>query len=66
VISRNEAQCVLAATGPQTESPTVPVDTPPSARVAGPVPHLRKLAFMFGVVATSLALVLIRQLGGLQ
>ena len=47
------------------KAPTVPVDTPPSARVAGPIPHMRKLAFAFGVIATSLALVLIRQFGGL-
>ena len=52
-----------AAPGPQPKVPTVPVDTPPSARVAGPMPHLRKLAVTFAVIATSLALVLITQLG---
>ena len=43
----------------------VPVDTSPPARVAGPIPHFRKLAFAFGATATLLALVLVHQLIGL-
>jgi hypothetical protein len=48
-----------------TESPTVPVDPPPSARVAGPIPHFRKLAFVFGATAAMLALLLATQLIGM-
>jgi hypothetical protein len=43
----------------------VPVDHPSPARVAGPIPHFRKLAFLFGAVATFLALVLLMQVPGL-
>jgi hypothetical protein len=42
----------------------VPVDPTPLARVAGPIPHFRKLAFVFGATATLLMLVLIQQLTG--
>ena len=45
--------------------PPVPVDPVPLARVAGPIPHFRKLAFVFGATATLLALVLIHQLTGI-
>jgi hypothetical protein len=34
--------------------------------VAGPIPHFRKLAFVFGGVATLLALLLVQQLTGLM
>jgi hypothetical protein len=40
----------------------VPVDPFPLARVAGPIPHFRKLAFVFGATATLLALYLMHQL----
>jgi hypothetical protein len=44
----------------------VPVDPAPLARVAGPIPHFRKLAFAFGATATLLALVFVQQLLGLS
>jgi hypothetical protein len=40
----------------------VPVDTSPPARVAGPIPHVRKFSFLVGATATTLALVLVSQL----
>jgi hypothetical protein len=43
----------------------VPVDPSPLARVAGPIPHFRKLAFGFGATATLLALFLVQQMVGL-
>ena len=43
----------------------VPVDTPPPARVAGPIPHFRKFSFVIGATATTLTLVLVYQLMGL-
>lgn len=46
-----------------TKAPAVPVDYPTPARAAGPIPHLRKLAFMFGATAMVLALLLAAQLG---
>jgi hypothetical protein len=42
----------------------VPVDHPEPARVAGPIPHFRKLAFVFGATATVLALLLVTNLTG--
>jgi hypothetical protein len=42
----------------------VPVDPLPSARVVGSIPHFRKLAFLFGVVATALALLVATQIIG--
>ena len=48
---------------PETESPTMPVDIRQSVPVAGSIPHSRKLAFLFGVLATSLALLLVHNLG---
>jgi len=44
--------------------PPVPVDPVPLARVAGPIPHFRKLAFAFGATATLLALVFLQQMTG--
>jgi hypothetical protein len=44
----------------------VPVDPAPPARVAGPIPHFRKLAFVFGATATLLALLLAGNLLGLS
>jgi hypothetical protein len=41
----------------------VPVDYPTPARAAGPIPHFRKLAFMFGATVMVLALVVAAQLG---
>jgi hypothetical protein len=42
----------------------VPVDPAPPARVAGPIPHFRKLAFVFGFTATLLAVLLASNLLG--
>ena len=42
----------------------MPVDPSPLARVAGPIPHFRKLAFVFGATATLLALYLMGQFVG--
>ncbi len=36
----------------------MPVDPLPPARVVGPMPHFRKLAFVFGATATLLAVLL--------
>jgi hypothetical protein len=47
------------------KAPAVPVDTPPPARAAGPIPHFRKFAFLMGATATGLALVLAYQFVGL-
>ncbi|HEX2862113.1 MAG TPA: hypothetical protein VHN79_10760 [Lacunisphaera sp.] len=44
----------------------MPVDPSAPARVVGPIPHLRKLAFVFGAIATLLALLLATQLTGLM
>jgi hypothetical protein len=44
----------------------VPVDTPPPARAAGPIPHFRKFAFLAGATAAILALVLLNQLLGVM
>ena len=52
-------------TAASTKVPTVPVDTPPPARVAGPMPHFRKFAFLMGATATMLALLVANQLIGL-
>jgi hypothetical protein len=41
----------------------MPVDIRQSVPVAGSIPHSRKLAFLFGVLATSLALLLVHNLG---
>jgi hypothetical protein len=54
----------VALRGRNQKAPPVPVDPAPLARVAGPIPHFRKLAFVFGATATVLALVLIQQLTG--
>jgi hypothetical protein len=43
----------------------VPVDTPPPARAAGPIPHIRKFAFLIGVTVTMLVLMAASQLMGL-
>jgi hypothetical protein len=45
--------------------PPVPVDPVPLARVAGPIPHFRKLAFVFGATATVIALLFVQQMLGL-
>lgn len=50
----------------QQKAPPVPVDVAPPVPVAGPIPHFRKLAFVFGAGATLLALILVQQLGGLM
>jgi hypothetical protein len=42
----------------------VPVDPSTPARIAGPIPHQRKLAFLFGAVATLAALLLVGQFAG--
>jgi hypothetical protein len=44
----------------------VPVDHPAPARVAGPIPHFRKLAFVFGATAMLLALLLVTNLTGMS
>ncbi|MBL8598514.1 MAG: hypothetical protein J0I48_10120 [Devosia sp.] len=39
----------------------MPVDTPPPAPAAGPIPHFRKFAFLAGATFTGLMLVLAMQ-----
>ncbi len=56
----------VASCGSNRKSPAVPVDTPPPARVAGPIPHYRKLAFLAGAVATVLAIMLVNQVIGMM
>ncbi len=56
----------VANCGSNRKSPAVPVETPPPARVAGPIPHFRKLAFLAGAAATVLALMLGNQIIGLM
>ena len=62
---RRGASCPGRRPRLQTKVPTVPVDTPPPARVAGPMPHFRKFAFLMGATATMLALLVANQLIGL-
>ena len=50
----------------QPKATPVPVDIPPPAHVAGPIPHFRKFAFLIGATAAMLVLVLVSQLVGLM
>jgi hypothetical protein len=52
------------ASAPPTKVPTVPVDPLPAAPVVTPMRHVRKLAFVFGAGAVTLALYLVTQLLG--
>lgn len=54
----------VAPCGINPKAPAVPVDPSPLAHVAGPIPHFRKLAFVFGAAATLVALLLIQQVTG--
>jgi hypothetical protein len=55
----------VALRGTNQKAPPVPVDPAPLARVAGPIPHFRKLAFVFGATATVIALLFVQQMLGL-
>lgn len=50
----------------QPKATSVPVDIPPPAHVAGPIPHLRKFSFLIGAAAAMIALLLVSQVVGMM
>ena len=46
----------------QQKATAVPVDPTPPLQVVAPLPHMRKLAFAFGAVATAALIFLVQKL----